>query len=73
MFFSKLPFLGRSSLQIQKKLQKLFTDTLTSCNLKIIFTSPVRVQSFFTVKDKLSKMLLAGLVYKYKCGGFNAT
>ena len=44
-----------------------------SCNLKIVFTSPVRVKSFFTFKDKLPKMLLSGLVYQYKCGGCNAT
>ena len=71
--FVKLPFLGRTSFQIQKKLQKLFSDKLMSFNLKIVFTSPVRVESFFTFKDKLPKMLLSGLVYKYKCGGCNAT
>ena len=58
---------------LRKKLQKLFSDKLTSCNLKIVFTSPVRVKTFFTFKDKLFKMLLSGLVYKYKCGGCNAT
>ena len=71
--FVKLPFLGSTSFQIRKKLQKLFSDKLTSCNLKIVFTSPVRVKSFFTFKDKSPKMLLSGLVYKYKCGGCNAT
>ena len=71
--FVKLPFLGSTSFQIRKKLQKLFSDKLTSCNLKIVFTSPVRVKSFFTFKDKLPKMLLSGLVYQYKCGGCNAT
>ena len=63
-------WLGSTLFQILKKLQKLFSDKLTSCNLKIAFTSPVRVKSFFTV---LPKMLLSGLVYKYKCGGCNAT
>ena len=71
--FVKLPFLGSTSFQIQKKLQKSFSDKLTSCNLKVVFTSPVRVKSFFTFKDKLSKMLRAGLACKYKCGGCNAT
>ena len=44
-----------------------------SCNLKIIFTSPVGVKSIFSFKDKLPMLLLSGLVYKYKCGGCNAT
>ena len=46
---------------------------MTSCNLKIVFTSLVRVKIFSTFKDKLPKMLRSGLVYQYKCGGCNAT
>ena len=38
-------------------------------DLKIVFTSPDRVKSFLNFKDKLLKMLLAELAYKYKCGG----
>ena len=71
--FVKLPFLGSTSFQIRKKLQKLFSDKLTSCNLKIVFTSLVRVKGFFTFKDKLPKILLLELVYQDKCGGCNAT
>ena len=70
--FLKLPFLGSTSFQIRKKLQKSFSDKLTG-DVKIVFTSPVRVKSFFTFKDKLPKMLLSGLAYQYKCGGYNAT
>ena len=71
--FVKLPFLRSTSFKIRKKLQKLFSDKLTSCNLKIVFMSPVRVKSFFTFMDNVHKMLLSGLVYQYKCGGCNAT
>ena len=49
-----------------------YLEKLQSCTLKIVFISPVRVKKNFTFKDKLSKMLLSGLVYKYKCGGCNA-
>ena len=58
--FVKLLFLGSISFQIQKELQQLFIDKLTSCNLKIVFMPPVRVKSFFIFKGKLSKMLLLG-------------
>ena len=44
-----------------------------SCNLEIVFTSPVRIKSFFTLKDKLPEMLHSGLIYKYECGSYNAT
>ena len=36
------------------------------------FYVTVRIKSFFSFKDKLTKMLLSGLIYKYKCGGYNA-
>ena len=71
--FVKLLFSRNTLFQIRKKLQKFLSDKLTSCNLKIVFTLPIRVRSFFTFKDTLPKMLLSGLVYKYKCGGCNAT
>ena len=70
--FIQLLLLGNASFQIRKKLQKLFSDKLTSWNLKIVFTSHVRVKSFFIFKDKLPKILLSGLVDKYKCSGTNA-
>ena len=71
--FVKLLFLWSTSFQILKKFQKLFNDKLTVCNLKIVFTSSVRVKDFFTFEDKLPKILLSGLVYKYQCCGCNAT
>ena len=46
---------------------------MTTCSLKIVFISPIRAKSFSTFKDKLPKILLSGLVYKYKCGGCSAT
>ena len=61
--FVELPFLGSTSFQIRKKLQRSFSDKLMSCNLKIVFTSLVWVKSFFPFEDKLPKMLLSGLVY----------
>ena len=39
--FVELPFLGSTSFQIRKKLQRSFSDKLMSCNLKIVFTSLV--------------------------------
>ena len=50
--FVKLSFLESTSFQVRKKLQTLFSDKLTPCNLKIVFTSPVRAKIFFTFMDK---------------------
>ena len=44
--FVKVPFLRSTSFQIRKKLQRLFSDKLTTCNLKIVFWkafSPLRI------------------------------
>ena len=59
--------------KFERSFKTFFSDKLTSCNLKIVVTSPARVKRFFTLKDKLPKMLLSGRLYKYECGGCNAT
>ena len=41
--FVRLLFLGSTSFQIRKNIQILF---ITFCNLKIVFTSPARVESY---------------------------
>ena len=64
--FVQLPFFGCPSFQFRKKLQKSFTD-----KVKFAFMLPVRVESLYSFKDKLPKMLLQELFYNYKCGGCN--
>ena len=46
MLFLKLPFLGSTSLQIRKKLQKLFNNKLTSCKSKIVLRNPLESKAF---------------------------
>ena len=64
-------FFGSTSFQIRENLQKLSSDKLMSCNLNIVFTSPVTVKSFLAFI--WFKMLISGLACKYKCGGCDAT
>ena len=44
--FVKLPFLRSTSFQIQNKLQNLFSDKLTSCNLKSFLRHPLESKPF---------------------------
>ena len=44
--FVKLPFLGNTSFQIRNKLQKLFSNKLTSWNLKIVLRYPLESKLF---------------------------
>ena len=69
--YLKLPFLGRSSFNITTKLRHIFSDKLPHY-LKVVFISSCRVQNFFQFKDELPKLLSAGIVYKFQCGGCSA-
>ena len=75
MYLKKISLLSCCSWEVRHfKLERSFKNyLLMSCNLEIVFTSPVRIKSFFTLKDKLPEMLHSGLIYKYKCGSYNAT
>ena len=44
--FVMLPFLGSTLFQIRKKLQKLFSDKLTTFNSKIVFVTPLSQKLF---------------------------
>ena len=68
-----LPFLGSNSLSIRTRLQNNLKKTLPFCKIKVIFTSNVRLSSFFSFKDKMPKCLISNIVYKFKCGCCNAS
>lgn len=58
---------------MRNKLLKSFTNKLTSFNLKVVLTSPTKVNGFFHINDILPKMLLLGLDHKYKYRSCNDT
>ena len=68
-----LPYLGRISLQIRSKLNKVFKEFMPYCNLRIVYNSNCRLKTFFRFKDSIPKLLRSGVVYKYQCSGCNAT
>ena len=48
-------------------------NKLPHCNVRIVFQSKCKLINFFTFKDKIPIFLRSGIVYKFKCGGCNAT
>ena len=46
---------------------------LPHCNFRIVFQNKCELINFFTFKDKIPTFLRSGIVYKFKCGGCNAT
>ena len=72
-FTIALPFLGNQSNIVKKKLKKLFSDYYPNANLKIIFKTGIKIGNLFQFKDIVPPHIRSLLVYKFTCGGCNAT
>ena len=68
-----LPYLGKSFLQICTRIDRVMKDKLSYCNLQLVFQTKCKLFNFFTFKDKNIILLRSDIVYKFKCGGCNAT
>ena len=68
-----LPYLGKLSLQIRSRINRVIRNKLPHCNLRIGFQTKCKLINFFTFKDKIPVFLRSGIVYKFKCGSCNAT
>ena len=68
-----LPYLGTISQQTKRSLYKVISKTLPCCKLNIVYKSSCRLSSFFRFKDRPSKDLISGVVYKFSCGSCNTS
>ena len=68
-----IPYLGKLSLQIRTRINCVMKSKLSHCNFWIVFRSKCRLNNFFTFKGKVPIFWRSGIVYKFKCGGCNAT
>ena len=64
--YSKLPYIGKYSEQVQKKITKLCKQYYNENNVKIVFTS-FKISNYFSVKDATPYFLKSFLVYKFIC------
>ena len=60
-------------MQLRTRLEKLFSNKVPTCKPKIVFRSATRLKNYFKFKDVIPKELLSGIVYRFRCGGCNAT
>ena len=67
-----LPFLGKTSLAIKKKLRELFR-MVPSCQLEVIYQTTYRMGNMFRFKDALPKSIMTDFVYHFKCSCCAAT
>ena len=68
-----LPYLGKFSLQIRTRINRVIKNKLPNCNFRIVFQTKCKFIIFFIFKDKIPVFLRSGIVYKFICGGCNAT
>ena len=68
-----LPYLGKLSLQIHTRINRIMKNKLPYCNIRFVFQTKCKISNFFTFKDKIPSFLRSGIVYKFQCGSCNAT
>ena len=71
--FVSLEYLGKQSFIVKKQLEKIIHDTISYCNVIVVFTSNNRLRNGFIFKDKVPKYLKSHLIYEYKCSDCNVT
>ena len=68
-----LPYLGKLSLPVHTKINRVINNKLPYYNLPFVFQTKCKLISFLTFKDKTLVFLHSRIVYKFTCGGCNAT
>ena len=58
-----LPYLGKLSLQMRTRINRIMKNKLPYCNVQFVFQT----------KDKIPSALCSDIVYKFQCGSCNAT
>ena len=65
--FLVLPYLAPLASQTRTKLRKSLKGTLNCCKFQIVFKSQNKLAKAFRFKDRISKELISGVVYKFQC------
>ena len=60
-----LPYLGKLSLQIRTRINRIMKNKLPYCNIRFVFQTKCKISNFFTFKDKIPSFLRSGIVYKF--------
>jgi hypothetical protein len=68
-----LPYLGTFTRKAEIKIKKSVQQFLPSCNITFVYRAATRLRTIFAFKDKVPSYLASGIVYKFTCGGCNAT
>ena len=67
------PYLGKLSLQIRTRINRIMKNKLRYFNIRIVFQTKCKISYFFTFKDKIPSFLLSGIVHKFHRDSWKAT
>ena len=67
-----LPFMGKYSNVVKKKLSMLASNFLIDTKITIIWNSPRKIRNLFFFKDRLPMRLRSKFLYRYVCDGCNS-
>ena len=68
-----LTYLGKLSLQIRTRINRIMKNKLPYRNIQFVFQTKCKISNSFTFKDKIPSVLGCGIVYKFQCGSCDAT
>ena len=68
-----LSYLGKLSLQIHTWLSSIMKNKLWYGNVQFVSKMKCKISNFVWSKDRIPSFLRSGIVYKFQCGGCNAT
>ena len=69
--YFKLPYIGNFSNATKIKLNQICDKYCKNTNIVVAFP-PLKIGSFFSCKDSISKFLQSYVVYQFTCAGCNA-
>ena len=68
-----LPFVGRYSNDLKKKLKALSSTYLQSkFEINVVWSSSRKIRSFFTFKERVPVHLRSNILYRFTCDGCNS-
>jgi len=62
-----IDYLGKSSLEIKKRLEKLIQEQIPFCKISLVFSSSKKIKNCFSFKDRVPKNLKSLVLYKFSC------
>ena len=70
--YMKLPYYGRISYDLRKKLSMHLRRNLPAIDFKFVFKNDFTIGSFFSVKDKVPDSVCSRVVYEFNCPSCSA-